>query len=79
MPVVSLKNRLIPRNSKGDPAFTRLICYEKHTPDCLKCVFTDEEIVAMVNRYLYQAFYQLESHKKRAKAEVERLAPLKRW
>lgn len=70
MAVVKLSGREIPRDEKGDPAFQDLVT--------VRHVFSDDEITAMVNRYLYQAFYQLDSHKKRAKAEAERMSPLKK-
>lgn len=51
----------IPRNGAGDPAFTHL--HVTGEGDGILDVFTKEQVVAMVNRYLYQAEYQQTSHK----------------
>lgn len=64
----------IPLNEKGDPEFpclTRTLGEDdnnitigvKNAPSVLEC-FTEQQVCEMVNRYLYQANYQRESHKK---------------
>ena len=68
--VVTLKGKVVPMSEQGDPAFTLL--------EDVLLQFTPEEVVAMVNRYLYQAYYSRQIHKERAKAETARQAPLRR-
>lgn len=83
--VVELRGRTIPRDEKGDPAFTHLYNDEfdkgPYTgPLDLRSLllqFSAEEIVQMVNRYLYQQEYQRVAHRNRARTEAEALAPLK--
>lgn len=70
MPLVVLKGKDIPFDSKGDPCFTLW--------DELLGTFTQDEIITMCNRYLYQAFYSRTIHKNRAKEETARLSPLKK-
>ena len=48
----------IPLNQVGDPDFRSL--------DEVRKVFTDDEITVIVNRQLYAANYQRETHKKRS-------------
>ena len=69
---IKLKEKLIPRNGKGDVAF-KLLSYTTIVGDVVDPtrqpsvlnVFTPDEIVELVNRALYQIEYQRESHKKR--------------
>jgi hypothetical protein len=68
--VVALKDRDIPRTKDGDPAFEKL--------EELQKVFSPEEIVALVNRQIYQMEYQRNVHRDRAREEREKLAPLKK-
>ena len=85
--VVALKDKQqhIPRNKAGDPAFqvlrNRLVAddYERQGADVdsLLAVFTPQEIVAMVNRHLYQAEYQQRSHLKYQQAIRDREKPVK--
>ena len=69
-----LRDRKIPRNTEGDPDFC---CLDQDHADDKKCdctqddnrlcvneVFSPEEVVEIVNRYLYHATYQKEYHKK---------------
>lgn len=67
--VVRLEGRQIPRNAQGDPAFGRI--------EDVFSVFTPEEIVALVNRQLYQMEYQRTVHRNRAAQEREQLKPIK--
>lgn len=67
--VVRLEGREIPRNEGGDPAFQRM--------EQVFEVFTAEEIVALVNRQLYQMEYQREVHRKRSQQERDQLKPIK--
>lgn len=71
--VINLKDKAdkIPRNEKGDPAFTSLDphytlpTFEHTGTPSLSEVFTKDEIVELVNRALYQIEYQKTSHRKR--------------
>lgn len=74
----------VPRNSQGDPAFTHLQKRGHRTDVALEHqllgvqdVFTDDQIVAIVNRWLYQAEYQQESHRKRAEEHQRLQKPVK--
>lgn len=65
--VINLKDKAdkIPRNEKGDPAF---VVSDVSLDDGLlnvRRVFSDAEIVELVNRALYQIEYQKTSHRKR--------------
>lgn len=66
---VSLKDRNIPRNKAGDPSFTTL--------GSLQATFSDEEIVELVNRCLYQLEYQARAHEKRRIEQSLLEAPVK--
>lgn len=79
---VELKGRVIPRNEKGDPTF-RSLTWGRLTqpanderPSVLE-VFTEPEVVELVNRALYQMEYQRESHRKRGKVKREQERLLK--
>lgn len=63
---IELKKKQIPRDEAGDAAFKRVTCFARHSPDCIKCAFSDEEIVYMVNRYIYFTEAQQAAHGKRA-------------
>lgn len=65
-----LGQKQIWRNGSGDPDFTNM--------EQLKAVFTEAEIVYLVNKAVYFLEYQREHHKKRAAEEREALAPVKR-
>lgn len=91
--VVELRGRKIPRNAKGDPAFTWLMNdywdpryleeWDAYHDDeatkaaCILSQFTPAEVCAMVNRYIYQTEYQRTVHRQRARDEAAALAPLK--
>lgn len=66
---ISLKERQIPRNEKGDPCFKSLLQ--------LRLVFSEEEITELCNRALYQMEYQNEAHLKRSREATERLREVK--
>lgn len=66
---IQLKGRNLPRNTQGDPDFTLL-------SDVLG-VFTEAEVVTLVNRALYQLEYQHNAHKTRAQRLRDRERPLK--
>lgn len=73
---------LIPRNKGGDPAFTRLINEfnedpPEGTPPSVLMVFSPEQVVAIVNRWLYQAEYQQIVHRKRAEEQRKQQKPVK--
>lgn len=70
---IQLKGREIPRNEAGDPAFVELGVWKDsvdkgiQAKDCVLQVFTPQEVVALVNRALYQLEYQHTAHKERGK------------
>ena len=68
---IKLAGRVIPRNEKGDPAFTWLFEPPQHggEPLAILQVFTANEVVELVNRALYQIEYQREAHRKRGQKE----------
>jgi hypothetical protein len=76
---ISIKDKVIPRNKDGDPAFTRLEVdnSEVSDPPTLMNVFTDGEIVELVNRALYQLEYQARSHADRRQKQLELERPVK--
>ena len=86
--IVDLKGRSIPRDSQGDPAFGSLWSpwddedivknMEGVTSTSVLSQFTPEEVVQIVNRYIYQQEYQRTVHRRRAQVEAERAAPLRR-
>lgn len=59
----------IPRDSKNDPHFSSL--------EETLSVFSSEEVVLMVNRFLYQMEYQRSWHRKMERDKQEKLEPLK--
>lgn len=67
---IQLVGRELPRNGTGDPHFD--------SREQLDSVFTEGEIIEMVNRYLYSAEYQRTVHRERAREETKKLAPIKR-
>lgn len=75
---IQLKGREIPRNEAGDPAFTKLglegFVHDTWiiTKGSLLAVFTQEEIVELVNRAIYQLEYQHASHKRRGQEQRDR-------
>ena len=82
--VIELNKKVIPHNDKSDPSFTYLGCepwYEAHAleivPSSILEQFTPEEVVYMVNRFLYQAEYSRTVHRDRARAEADLQKPLK--
>lgn len=66
---VSLQHKQIARNEKGDPDFRDL--------SSIMGVFSENEIVELVNRCLYQLEYQRTSHEKRNRERAALEAPLK--
>jgi hypothetical protein len=68
--VLTLQGKTIPRNQSGDPCFTSL--------ETVLTTFTPDEIVAMVNRYLYQFEYSKIAHRNRAQRQREQTAPLRK-
>ena len=84
---VELADRVIPRNTKGDPCFTTMggDHYDQHTnesrvnapPQSLLSVFTVEEITELVNRSLYQILYQKDAHAKRREEQSRLERPVK--
>jgi hypothetical protein len=69
MVVVKLKDKDMPRRGDGNVEFKDM--------DTLLKVFTKEEVLALVNRAIYQHEYQRESHKKRNKVERDKLRVMK--
>jgi hypothetical protein len=79
--VIDLKKveGLIPRNSQGDPAFSYL-GNESNSPrdnNSVLTVFTPEQIVALVNRALYQMEYSRKIHRERSQAQRDAEKPVK--
>ena len=79
--VVTLLGRKIPHDADGDPAFAQLGIHQDEVPAApegsILSQFTPEEVVFMVNRYLYQCEYQRQVHRKRSAEERENLQPIK--
>ena len=69
MVVIKLQGRNIPRNDKGDPAFESMTSVLE--------VFEDKEIVALVNRQLYQMEYSRVVHRQRGQRERDKTAPVR--
>jgi len=72
----------IPRTKDGDPGFERLgaediVASGEQDPRSILGVFTEEQIVHLINSQLYSLLYQRETHRKRAAAERETLGPVK--
>jgi hypothetical protein len=65
-----LLSKAIPRSKVGDPNFKTL--------EEVRAVFSDAELVHLVNQYVYTQDYQRTYHKQRSKAERDRLRPIKR-
>lgn len=57
----------LPYDADGDPCFKNLTDGE----DCIQGVFTDDEIVILVNRALYAMKYNRETHANRRKKTEE--------
>lgn len=82
--VINLKEleEKIPRNKAGDPAFE--VLYHEDLPEDLHeqpnavlTVFTQPQVVALVNRALYQMEYSRKAHRDRSQRERDLMAPLK--
>lgn len=75
----------IPRNPQGDPAFSNLgrVPKEESTgpvlnePPTVRHVFTDDQIVALVNRALYQMEYSRTAHRERSQKLRDQEKPVK--
>lgn len=65
---IQLKGRSIPRNEGGDPAFVRM----QGGSFPVLSVFTEEEVVELVNRAIYQLEYQHASHKRRGQEQRDK-------
>jgi len=79
--VIDLKKveGLIPRNSQGDPAFSNL-GVESNSPrdnNSVLTVFSPDQIVALVNRALYQMEYSRKIHRERSQAQRDAEKPVK--
>ena len=79
---IKLKEKLIPRNGKGDPEFKLLGGHPEYNPthsmpDTVLGVFSEDEVIELVNRALYQIEYQRESHKKRGQIERDKAKAIK--
>ena len=75
---VSLQNRNIPRDPMGVPRFHYL--KPENTPankTAVLDVFTEEEVVELVNRSIYQIEYQAFSHKKKQQLTRDLEFPIK--
>lgn len=87
--VIELSKKVIPRDEKGDPCFKWLgkgesgfnmfHPFEEIPSDETTILeqFTPQEVVHMVNRYLYQAEYSRTVHRQRARDEAAQQQPLK--
>ena len=72
----------IPRTKGGDPNFTRLFGREEDetTPyktPCVLEIFTEDQVVALVNRALYQMEYSRTSHRERSQKLRDQEKPVK--
>lgn len=86
--VIDYLNRKIPKNEKGDPHFKSLshsVEWDRvggtancSSEDAVLSVFSPEEVVVMVNRFLYQQEYQREFHRRMERRKTEETAPLKK-
>lgn len=74
---IQLKGREIPRSAGGDPAFIALGREPDAIPPTVRNVFTDEEVVELVNRALYQLEYQHNAHKVRGQRQRDRERAIK--
>jgi hypothetical protein len=78
---IKLAGKVMPRGDGGDVKFTTLRGPECATPTTLVSgvleVFTEAEVVELVNRAIYQLEYQAASHRKRGQAERARMKLLK--
>lgn len=83
VPLAEVQDK-IPRNESGDPQFTNL-CEEEYKvfhnlpvgDNSVLAVFTPTQVVAIVNRWLYQAEYQQVVHRKRAEEQRALQKPVK--
>lgn len=67
----------IPRNAQGDPAFTELTpSGDSENPSVVE-VFQPDQVVALVNRALYQMEYSRTAHRNRAQRERDLMKPIK--
>lgn len=67
---ISMRDRWdkVPYDKNGDPAFEELfVSFNEKT--AVSEVFTNEEIVHLVNRALYVMKYQRETHERRRRAK----------
>lgn len=71
---IQLKGRAIPRNEQGDPCFRELGVWKEGLQSnvAIAPVFTEQEVVELVNRALYQLEYQHNAHKQRGQRERDR-------
>lgn len=60
---IVLSGREIPRKENGDPNFKFL--HEAYEQRCVLDVFTEPEVVELVNRAIYQLEYQHQAHRVR--------------
>jgi hypothetical protein len=79
---IKLAGRVMPRVGGGDVKFLSLTPGRLTQPAnderlSVQEVFTDTEIVELVNRAIYQLEYQAASHRKRGQAERARMKLLK--
>jgi hypothetical protein len=79
--VIDLKKveGLIPRNSQGDPAFSNLGNESNSLRDnnSVLDVFSPDQIVALVNRALYQMEYSRTSHRERSQKLRDQEKPVR--
>jgi hypothetical protein len=79
--VIDLKavEERIPRNGSGDPAFTSLHPHDhQDEPEfCVLDVFTVDQVVALVNRALYQMEYSRTSHRNRSQKLRDQEKPVR--
>jgi hypothetical protein len=82
---IKLAGREMPRDAGGDVKFTWIGTlppqdfaeHEYHPDQGVFEVFTQQEVVELVNRAIYQLEYQAASHRKRGQAERARMKLLK--
>jgi nicotinamide mononucleotide adenylyltransferase len=83
VPLKELQER-VPRTVDGDPAFHSITANDEkwfHNvevgDDSVLSVFTPAQIVVIVNRWIYQAEYQQQSHRQRSQEIRDREKPVK--
>lgn len=77
---IDLRSRAIPKDAKGDPAFTMTSTSEldEQLPGNTCSQFSPEEITVIVNRYIRFQWASALTHRKLAEKTRQRWTPVKR-